>query len=138
MTLSKYYIDVRSTPLASILSDIKNAVAAMNSKNDKVRYIYELVCEELITNLYHYAQPLEQCFDISLTINNDPDWILLKEIGVKPIDEYQISERIQAGQANIDQLNSGGLGIALIIQLTKAFNYRHDAATATNIFEVVI
>jgi serine/threonine-protein kinase RsbW len=114
--------------------DFTNEFALAHSINDKVRYVLDLVVEELFTNMVKYNPSGSGDIQMRLVLEQDEIIVHLADPDSEPFD---VSEhRTVDLKRSLEERKPGGLGIYLVQKLVENLHYQHHNRTSTISFRL--
>lgn len=95
-------------------------------------YKVNLICEELIVNLFQYSQATE--FDLDLSRQRDK---LIIQISYQA-EKFDPVTRFKPETRPVEDMQYGGLGLVLVNTLANDMNYSYDPKSALNVITITI
>ena len=91
-----------------------------------------LVCEELVVNLFKYSKAT--AYDLDLSETNAEVRVQVRYKGI----EFDPIKTTAPEQNSVEEMEYGGLGLVLVNALASDIQYRYDHKNALNVIKVTI
>jgi anti-sigma regulatory factor (Ser/Thr protein kinase) len=139
MQLSHTYLNIARLSLLSVTRDFKQLIIPLTLElaNNELEFKLEFILEELITNSFEHLLPNSSPIAITFILDSSKHSIVYQEIGAADFDfAAAVSDGILKQHLG-DALTPGGLGLALIKQISRDISYCYDSVNQRRVYSII-
>ncbi|MBN2614832.1 MAG: ATP-binding protein [Bacteroidales bacterium] len=100
--------------------------------SDNSCFKVNLICEELVVNLFQYSRATE--FDLDLSRQGEK---LMIKISYQA-EKFDPTRPTKPETAPVEDLQYGGLGLVLVNTLAESLDYSYDSKNALNVLSITL
>jgi len=132
------YNDIGKLNLPTVLRDMREKLKLLGTEDGVLSFKLEFIMEELLTNSFFHTVHCDVPINIYYCVRLDKFSIDYQESGAENLDFAKLlaNGRLLANNPSLDKV--GGLGLHLISELAKQFDYEYNTLTKTRMFKMIL